>query len=205
MDIITKASAGKISGTHTFVLSTEVPDRVGDVVKLDGMDLKNFESNPVALYMHNHVEPIGMWKNLRRQSGALIGDLMLASRGTSRLVDFAHSMISQGMLKAVSVSFLPLDSVLNKSGRGRTINKSELIEVSLVTVPMNPQALMVAKSLGFSDVEIKTFFSDGEIAIDAELEKLAQEKSLRYEASLQRARLAIIQAKRASRPNRSEL
>lgn len=205
MSIVTKSSAGKISGTLTFVLSTEVPDRVGDIVKIDGLNTKNFEANPVALYMHNHQEPIGMWQNLRKQSGALLGDLILASRGTSRLVDFAHSMISQGMLKAVSVSFFPSESTKNKSGRGFTISKSELIEVSLVTVPMNPEALMVAKSLGFSDVELKTFFDGGELAINDELEKLAQEKSLRYEASLHRARMAIIQAKRATRPNRSEL
>lgn len=205
MDIVTKSSAGKISGTHSFVLTTEVPDRMGDIVKVDGLDIKNFEQNPVALYMHNHVEPIGMWKNLRKQSGAWIGDLMLASRGTSRLVDFAHSMIQQGMLKAVSVSFIPTESKTNANGRGRTISKAELIEVSLVTVPMNSQALMIAKSVGFGDAEIKSLFDGGELALEAELEKLAQEKSLRYEASLYRARLAIIHAKRASRPQRSEL
>jgi hypothetical protein len=89
-------------------------------------------------------------------------------------------MIEQGMLRAVSVSFVPHESKANSS-KGRTINKSELIEVSLVTVPMNPQALMIAKSFEFSDSEIKGLF-----------EQVKRDPN----ESITRARQAIITAKR---------
>lgn len=157
MTIITK-SGQRVADSYDFVLSTEMPDRVGDVVKIDGLDTKDFEQNPIALYMHNHQEPIGAWSNLRKSNGALIGSLNLAYKGTSKLIDFAHSMISQGMLKAVSVSFMPIDYVKNANGKGLLINKSSLLEVSLVTIPMNPQALMIAKSFDFSDQELNALF-----------------------------------------------
>ncbi len=177
---IVKKSGQKISDTYDFVLSTEAPDRVGDIVKIDGLDIKAFEENPVALFMHRHDQPIGVWSNLKKSAGALTGRLSLAAKGTSKLVDFAHSMIEQGMLRAVSVSFVPHESKANSS-KGRTINKSELIEVSLVTVPMNPQALMIAKSFEFSDSEIKGLF-----------EQVKRDPN----ESITRARQAIITAKR---------
>jgi HK97 family phage prohead protease len=158
MTLIHKAG-NRIADTYDFVLSTEAPDRVGDIVVISGLDTKNFESNPVALYMHNHQEPIGVWSNLKKANGALTGRLNLASKGTSKLIDFAHSMIEQGMLKAVSVSFLTKQATQNKN-RGYKITESELVEVSLVTVPMNPQALMIAKSLNFSDLEVDKLFSN---------------------------------------------
>lgn len=180
VEILQKAGQ-KIADTPEFVLSTEAPDRIGDVVKIDGMDTKAFEANPVALFMHRHDQPIGVWSNLKKSAGALTGRLNLAAKGTSKLVDFAHAMIEQGMLKAVSVSFVPLDSKPNPV-RGRTINKSELLEVSLVTIPMNPQALMIAKSFDFSDAEIKGIFTPT-------VKRDPNE-------SLARARSAIIAAKR---------
>jgi HK97 family phage prohead protease len=182
MNIIKSASGSRISDTRDFVLSTESPDRVGDIVKIDGLNTKNFESNPVALFMHNHREPIGIWSNLKKVHGALIGTLNIAAKGTSRMVDFSHSMVEQGMLKAVSVSFIPTEATRNPSGKGLIIHKSELVEVSLVTVPMNPQALMIAKSLNLSDDEINSFFS--------------QPVNRDPAGAIHRAKLAIIASKR---------
>lgn len=176
MTIISK-SGNRIADTYDFVLSTEAPDRVGDIVIINGLDTKNFESNPVALYMHNHQEPIGVWSNLKKANGALTGRLNLASKGTSKLIDFAHSMIEQGILKAVSVSFLPKVTQANKN-RGYKITESELVEVSLVTVPMNPQALMIAKSLNFSDLEVEHLFSNVKVVNSDQPTVVSRAKSI---------------------------
>lgn len=154
-----QAEGKRIADTRDFILSNESPDRVGDIVLIDGLDIKNFEKNPVALYMHNHKEPIGIWSNLKKAHGSLFGTLTLAGKGTSKMVDFTRSMVEQGMLKAVSVSFIPLESTKNKDAKGYTIQKSELLEVSLVTIPMNPAALLVAKSLDMSDEQINSLFA----------------------------------------------
>lgn len=157
MNVVSKAGV-RIADTYDFVLATPTPDRVQDSLVIKGIDTRPFEANPVALYMHNHQEPIGAWSNLKKSDAMLTGRLNFAAEGTSKMVDFARSMVSQGMLKAVSVSFIPVERMATKDGRGSIITKSELLEVSLVTIPMNPQALMIAKSFSFSDDEINSLF-----------------------------------------------
>lgn len=153
MEVIQK-SGSRLSESLDFVLATSNPDRVHDVIVVPGIRTKSFESNPVALYMHRHDEAVGTWTNLRRNGDSLIGTLILAEAGTSKLVDFARSMIEQSIIKATSVSVQPIRSTPNAGGKGRTIHESDLVEVSLVTVPMNPQALLLAKSFDFTEAEI---------------------------------------------------
>ena len=155
MEVIQK-SGSRLSESLDFILATSTPDRVKDVIEVAGIRTKAFEANPIALYMHRHDEAVGTWTNLRRNGDALIGTLILAEAGTSRLVDFARSMIEQHILKATSVSVQPIRSTPNKNGKGRVIHESDLVEVSLVTVPMNPEAILLAKSFEFSEAEIES-------------------------------------------------
>lgn len=204
-EIIHKSSVGKIADTLSFVLTDEKPDRVLDSMVIAGLDLTNFKANPVAL-VHHHMGdfPVGVWSNLRQQGDALIGDLQLAAKGTSRMADTARELITQGILKAVSITFRPIEREALKP-RGNLYTKSELLEVSLVSVPMNPRALMVAKSLNLNDDEIKMFFTDAELGNVIKDGNEAKVKSDRFEAVDKRARWAIIQAKRATRENYGEL
>ena len=161
MELVQKSSAGRIADTQTFVLTTETPDRVGDIVVLDGLSTDNFKANPVALVHHRMGDfPVGIWKNVRRQGDALLADLALAAKGTSQIADLARSLIEQSILRAVSITFKPNEATPLKP-RGMRFTKSELLEVSLVSVPMNPRAIMVAKSLGMSDDQISQFFDFG--------------------------------------------
>lgn len=204
-NIVHKASAGRVADTPTFVLTTQTADRVGDIVMLDGLDTKDFLQNPVALVHHQMGEfPVGVWTNLRKSGDALLGDLQLAVKGTSRMADTARSLIEQGILRAVSVTFRGLEREQLKP-KGVRFTKSELLEVSLVSVPMNPRALMVAKSLNLTEQEMKAFFTDAEPGENGEDDEEAKRKSARFEAVDTRARLAVIAAKRACRPTFGEL
>lgn len=151
--IVHKTIAGDGDGLE-FVLSDATVDRYGDVVEPDGWDLRNFKKNPIALFGHDSRFPIGKWSDLRVEGGKLIGRLNLARRGTSYRLDELIGLVEQGILRAVSVGFRPLKSEpLNPEkpyGAQRYI-KSELLETSLVSVPANPAALSLAKSLNVSD------------------------------------------------------
>src|SRR5262245_25714543 len=48
-----------------FVLSDETPDRMGDIIRADGWDTRNFKRNPVALFAHSPFFVVGTWENLR--------------------------------------------------------------------------------------------------------------------------------------------
>jgi len=166
-----KSASGKtvIRKTHAqpevieneYILSDATVDRYGDVVDSNGWVLDNFNKNPIALFNHNSDFPIGRWKNIRVTDGALRGHLELAPQGTSPRIDEIRALIECGVLRAVSVGFMPLESGPRKSNgtSGNAYTKQELVETSLVSVPANPNALAVAKSLKVSDDTMKLVFA----------------------------------------------
>jgi HK97 family phage prohead protease len=156
---IVKRAGQRIADTREFVLSTEAPDRTGDIVKASGWQLDAFKQNPVALFQHDHTAPIGVWTDVRVERGALLGTLNLAAAGTSRVVDTARALLAQGIIRAVSVGFRALRSEPIKGSYARIFHEVELLEASLVSVPANAQALAVAKSFGLNDAEMDQIFA----------------------------------------------
>jgi HK97 family phage major capsid protein/HK97 family phage prohead protease len=136
-----------------FVLSDATIDRIGDIVEPAGWDLKSFKRNPIALFGHDAAFPIGTWSEIEVKGSRLVGKLKLAARGTSARIDELISLVEQGILRAVSVGFKPLESEpLNKDRPygGQRFKRQELLETSLVSVPANPAAVALAKSLNLS-------------------------------------------------------
>lgn len=146
-----------------FVLSDETVDRMGDIVSADGWVLTNFKKNPIALFGHNSSFPIGNWTNIRVEGGKLIARLKLAARGTSGRLDELISLVEQGILRAVSVGFIPIKAEPIDEKQpfdGTRFVKQELLETSLVSVPANPAALALAKSLNISDETLSLAFGE---------------------------------------------
>jgi HK97 family phage major capsid protein/HK97 family phage prohead protease len=124
-------------------------DRMGDVIEPEGWRLDNFHRNPIALFSHDPTLPIGKWHDVGVRDGRLTGrlELMPAETYLQRQIQTA---VKAGVLRAVSVGFHS-DSFepIGKSG-GIRFTEAELVECSLVSVPANPNALAIAKSLGLS-------------------------------------------------------
>lgn len=159
-----KAAPGRAEGL-TFVLSDETVDRMGDVIEAKGWVLTNFKRNPIALFGHSSDFPIGTWENIRVEGKRLLADLKLASRGTSARIDELIALVEQGVLRAVSVGFQPIErKPLSEEsdsmfGPFRYL-RQELLETSLVSVPANPSALQVARSLDISDDTLDLAFGE---------------------------------------------
>ncbi len=153
MELVRKEGAQSADDPFEFVMSTDAPDRVGDIIETDGWSLARFKRNPIALFGHAHDAVIGTWENVRVEDGALRGRLKMARAGTSRLVDEVRALLEQRILRAVSVGFMPLKSepIDEKDPFGGTrFVKSELLETSVVSVPANADALATAKSMNLS-------------------------------------------------------
>lgn len=200
MTIIRKTTAGASEGLE-FVLSDATKDSYGDIVDPKGWDLTRFKKNPIALFGHNSSFPIGTWSNVRVEGGKLMAKLNLAARGTSARIDELISLVEQGVLRAVSVGFIPkqaepLDK--DKPYAGQRYLRSELLETSLVSVPSNPAALAVAKSLNLSTETISLAF--GEHAemrrrdLSATGEKAAQPSPHRKETTMTTLAQRIVDA-----------
>lgn len=158
MNIVQKRSVTATDG-YDFILSDSGKDRVGDKIEPSGWHLSNFLKNPVALFNHNQDAPIGTWENVRVEGGRLIAKLALAARGTSHRIDEIRSLVEQGILKAVSVGFKPLEAEPLKGG-GLHFKRQELLEASVVSIPALPSALALAKSLDISNETLAEVFGE---------------------------------------------
>ena len=161
-DVKHKTHASTETGGLEFVLSDETPDRMGDIILAGGWDLENFKKNPIALFGHNSDFPIGAWRDLRVEKNALRGHLELAPAGTSDRIDEIRKLVQAGILRAVSVGFRPIETKPRpetKDNFGLFFLRSELVETSLVSVPANPNALAVAKSLKISPATLDFVFA----------------------------------------------
>jgi HK97 family phage prohead protease/HK97 family phage major capsid protein len=162
---------GVIHKTHSepviggnFVLSDESVDRMGEVLMAEGWVLDNFRKNPIALFNHRSDFVIGRWHDLAVKDGKLNGRLELARKGTSERIDEIRALVDAGILRAVSVGFQakkkePMDEKSDHFFGPFRYLKQELIECSLVSVPANPNALAVAKSLNISPETIDVIFA----------------------------------------------
>lgn len=142
-----------------FVLSDATPDRYDDIILTAGWKLENFVKNPIALFAHAGSFPIGSWKNVRVEENALRGTLVLAKEGTSDRIDEIRKLVDADILKAVSVGFTPISYEERKGDTyGLVYTEQELVECSLVSVPANPNALLLAKQLKISEDTRKLVF-----------------------------------------------
>jgi HK97 family phage prohead protease len=126
------------------VASDETEDRQGEIVRVSGWQLKNFKSNPVMLVSHDYTQlPIGTWE-VSRRDGRLIAKAKFSSIPKAQEVE---TLVKEGILSAVSVGFIVRQrNEVNPS----IIEKAELLEISWVSVPANPSALMLAYEKGYT-------------------------------------------------------
>jgi len=135
------------------VISDPTLDRTKDVMNPAGCVLDNYRLNPLLLANHDPDHPIGNATPTvrKRRVEALID---FAPAGVSQMADEWCGLAKAGVLRAFSVGFNPIEYKPNKSG-GYDYNKWELMEVSLVAVPANPGAVVVARSLVFDAARMK--------------------------------------------------
>lgn len=141
----------------TIVGSTEDRDRHGDVVLVSGWILDNYVKNPVFLWGHNYMSvPIGAAKRIvRRRSPKLLEFTIRfpSEEGIYPLADLVFNLYKDRIVNACSVGFIPLkweeikEEEKPKPNERRFWNpmrylKQELLELSGVSVPANPNAIV---------------------------------------------------------------
>lgn len=147
-----------------FVASDETPDRMGDVIAVNGWNLTSYKQNPVVLWGHDQttMPPIGKATNVYRGVGpggkpALMSSIEFAPAETYEFAETVYQLAKGGYLNAVSVGFLPRETKeldekerrsLGMPSHGVYYTAADLLEISVVSVPANPSALATgAKSL----------------------------------------------------------
>lgn len=133
-----------------FILSDSSENSYGYHVLSEGIDLTRFKANPVMFYNHDRFNmPIGRWENIAVEDGKLQADAVFDKK--DELGATVAQKVADGFLNATSIGFKALaveirDEALGESDKVRKkmyVTKSELMEVSIVDIPANRNAVKI--------------------------------------------------------------
>ncbi len=148
------------NGTVTAIVSTESPDRDGDIVRASGWNLEHFNKHPVLLSSHNYgslTSQIGEWTGMEVKGKKLQGTAKYYTASGNAEADWGFELAKRGRA-AFSVGFVPDMDLAKPIGEGKNMmgplefKGQELLEVSHVTVPANAEALQRMKGLSIDPI-----------------------------------------------------
>ena len=137
-----------MSKTKRVRISNESLNSYGTRVLTAGMNVDQYNRNPVLLYMHERGQVIGYVKDLKVEGEEVTGELMFDE--ATELSQRCKKQWEFGSLKMVSVGIDILElsedpKHLVAGQTSPTISKSKLFEVSLVDIGANDDAIVLQK------------------------------------------------------------
>lgn len=166
--VTTKASNGRVI---RFIGSDESIDRDGDTISIDGWDVGNYMKNPVVLFGHDAYS-LPVAKTIAvipdKRTRQLLFDIefptieeMSSNPKTpsehALKVDAIYNMAKSGILNTVSVGFRGLD--YDSTATGRAYKRQELMEISIVPIPANPNAVAIMRAANIGESVMKGVFA----------------------------------------------
>lgn len=153
------------------IASTPTPDRMGDVVEPLGV---KFQNPMPLLWQHRHDMPVGTVKFFPPTDEGIEFEAEVATfenpPGLKARTDEAWESVKSGLVAGVSIGFRPLEYEPMRSG-GYRFTKCEVYELSLVTIPAQPDAV-IARDAGKMLALVKSF-SDEQRAASGKLDREA--------------------------------
>ncbi len=125
------------------------PDRVGDVIE-KGAFAKAVMPMPM-LFGHDGNDPIGVWTEASEtDQGLILKGRLVEEVARAREVG---ALVKAGAVRGISIGFLTRKA-MPRAGGGRTISELELVEASLVSIPMNPGARVTSAKSGVEAIRL---------------------------------------------------
>jgi HK97 family phage prohead protease len=121
-------------------------DHGGDVIdpKAFEMTLKSRTWRPL-LWQHDMREPIGIEQSLKSDRRGLLGtwELIDTQRGSD-----AYKLLKRGAVRSMSIGYIPQEWEWREEGETRLLKSVDLLENSVVSIPMNEQAQVTSVKHG---------------------------------------------------------
>lgn len=150
------------------------PDRLADVVDINGWELGNYLKNPVGMWAHNYRElPIFKSTDIEIKPKAK----KMSFKANFDDHEFAlkvYNSFRKEFMRGFSVGFIPLDmekrnveemseDEKKKAGwfGGNYFKRQELLEISAAPIPAHPDALAGYKSMGLPTIDSLTAYEQG--------------------------------------------
>ena len=150
---------------YKFLLSDESLNCYGCRIITAGINLDNFQKNPIMLWNHtrawtdkdDQVLPIGYWENLYVEDGKLYGEAIFDQK--DEFAQKIESKVEQKVIRCCSVSVGITATSADKAhliqGQTRpTIIGCELREVSIVDIPGNANAVKLYDAGDGSEINL---------------------------------------------------
>lgn len=141
-----KTEEGQKCTGKEAVLSTSRLNSYGSRVLTNGIDIQQYKKNPILLYMHDRFShlPLGRIENIRIDGDKLIGTPVFDD--VDEFTRTIHAKWEAGTLKMVSIGVEPTElsdapEHLVPGQTRKTIKKCKLVEVSIVDIGANDDAV----------------------------------------------------------------
>lgn len=140
--------------TFMAIASTPIVDRMGDTIEQNGWMLDNFIKNPVVPWAHDYSQlPVARVVEIGvNAQGYLQFKYQAPPEGKNPFADTVWEMYRHQFMFAFSVGFKSIERE-GDWDTGYNFKKAELLEISAVVVPANPQAVALAYKSGIIDME----------------------------------------------------
>jgi HK97 family phage prohead protease len=137
-----------------FVASTDAIDSYDEVVDQKNWVLDRFMTNPVALWAHQSRElPIGTVTRCEVVNGKLECTIQFSTEDLNPQAEKVWRNVKAKVVRAVSVGFMPHSVRWEKRGDREVyvLADNELYEISVCSIPANPDCLAKMKARAFDD------------------------------------------------------
>lgn len=127
------------------VATSPEPDRMGDIVEPLGVKFKN----PMPLlHQHDSTQPVGTVKFDKPTKEGITFEARLPTNienpELKARIDLAWAEVKAGLVRAVSIGFRALEYAFIEGTGGIRFTESEVLELSLVTIPANAGATITS-------------------------------------------------------------
>jgi HK97 family phage prohead protease len=145
------------------VATTPTPDRMNDIVEPLGIEFKN----PMPLlWQHKHDQPVGKVRFSKPTKDGIEFEAIIAKTdepgNLKNRIDEAWQSVKLGLVSAVSIGFKAIELAFMDNG-GIHFLKTEVMELSLVTIPANAEA--VIQTIKSIDGEIRAASGNPDITV----------------------------------------
>ncbi len=138
------------------VANANIVDRMDERLDPRGIELEHFMKNPQLLAHHSYFHPVGQVESLDIQEDGIHFSGWVGDPSKAELTEMQkemRSLIAQGIIKTVSVGFIPKKiraPLYNEAGdleEALVIEQWELLEISLVSVPCNQDSIVEMRDI----------------------------------------------------------
>src|SRR5438034_1668785 len=152
LQALIRSAEADADGLVWFRATSEAKDRHGTVIESAGVDVEPFLRNPVVGWGHRAIrggdpeDVLGRVDSIERGADFIDVGVRFAEHERAALVS---KLVRDGFLSAVSVGILPKKTTTKKVSGANTpvIERSELLEISVVPVGSNPEAQRLLRDM----------------------------------------------------------